>query len=61
MTKAAILIIEDDPDIQELLSFAMNREGWRLIQASTGEQGLELLKKENINCILLNIRIIFDN
>ena len=57
MAKAAILIIEDDPEIQELLSFAMEREGWRLIQAATGEQGLELLKKEKINCILLDIML----
>jgi two-component system phosphate regulon response regulator PhoB len=55
--KAAILIIEDDPEIQELLSFAMEREGWRLIQAKTGEQGLELLKKEKVSCILLDIML----
>ena len=55
--KAAILIIEDDPDIQELLSFAMKSEGWHLLQAKTGEQGLELLKKELIHCILLDIML----
>jgi two-component system phosphate regulon response regulator PhoB len=57
LTKAAILIIEDDPDIQEMLSFSMQREGWYLVQAKNGEQGLELLKKEKINCILLDIML----
>ena len=57
MTKAAILIIEDDEDIQELLSVAMGKEGWHLVQAKTGEQALELLKKEKINCILLDIML----
>jgi len=57
LTKAAILIIEDDADIQELLSVSMKREGWHLFQAKTGEQGLELLKREKINCILLDIML----
>jgi two-component system phosphate regulon response regulator PhoB len=57
LAKAAILIIEDDSEIQELLSFAMEREGWRLIQAMTGEQGLDLLKKEKVHCILLDIML----
>jgi len=57
LTKSAILIIEDDPEIQELLSVSMKREGWRLIQVKTGEQGLDMLKKEKINCILLDIML----
>jgi two-component system phosphate regulon response regulator PhoB len=57
LAKAAILIIEDDPDIQEMLSFSMQREGWHLVQAKSGEQGLELLKKGNVNCILLDIML----
>lgn len=57
MAKAVILIIEDDPEIQELLSFAMGKEGWKLLQAKTGEKGLELAKKETVNCILLDIML----
>ena len=57
MTTAAILIIEDDRDIQELLSVSLKREGWHLLQAATGEQGLELLKKEKVSCILLDIML----
>ena len=57
MTKAAILIIEDDSDIQKLLSFSLEKEGWFLFQAKTGEQGLEFLKKVKINCILLDIML----
>ncbi|GHV41568.1 DNA-binding response regulator [Spirochaetia bacterium] len=56
-TKAVILIIEDDPEIQELLSFSMSREGWKLLQAKTGEEGLAFLKKEPVNCILLDIML----
>jgi two-component system phosphate regulon response regulator PhoB len=57
MAKAIILIIEDDPDIQELLSFAMSGEGWKLLQAKTGEEGLAFLKKGPVNCVLLDIML----
>jgi two-component system phosphate regulon response regulator PhoB len=56
-SKEAILIIEDDPEIQELLSFTMSREGWRLIQVKTGEEGFDYLKKNTVNCILLDIML----
>jgi len=57
MSKAVVLIIEDDPEIQEMLSFAMSREGWNLLQVKTGEEGLDILKKKNVNCILLDIML----
>ena len=57
MTKATVLIIEDDTQIQELLSFALSKEGWKLIMAKTGEQGVEKLKKTAANCILLDIML----
>jgi two-component system phosphate regulon response regulator PhoB len=55
--KTIILIIEDDPDIQEMLSFAMNKEGWKLLLAKSGEDGLALLKKEPAACIILDIML----
>jgi two-component system phosphate regulon response regulator PhoB len=55
--RAVILIIEDDPDIQELLSFAMEKEGWKLFMAANGEEGLRLLRQEGANCIILDIML----
>jgi len=57
MNKAVILIIEDDSDIQELLSHTMSREGWKLLQVKTGEDGLKILKTKKVNCILLDIML----
>ena len=57
MDKAVILIIEDDPQIQELLSVSMSREGWKLLQAATGEEGLKLLKNKKVHCILIDIML----
>jgi len=57
MSKAVILIIEDDPAIQELLFHTMSKEGWKLLQAKTGEDGLKFLKSKKVNCILLDIML----
>ena len=57
MSKEVILIIEDDPDIQELLSHSMSKEGWKLLQVKTGEDGLKKLKSQVVNCILLDIML----
>ncbi|MCL2410516.1 MAG: response regulator transcription factor [Treponema sp.] len=57
MIKAVILIIEDDPEIQELLSFSLAKEGWKLVQVKTGEDGLKYLKSQKANCILLDIML----
>jgi two-component system phosphate regulon response regulator PhoB len=52
-----ILIIEDDPEIQEMLKYSFSREGWKLTQATTGEQGLEHLRKEGADCVILDIML----
>jgi len=57
MSKEVILIIEDDPDIQEMLSHSLSKEGWKLLPAKTGEDGLKILKNNNVNCILLDIML----
>ena len=52
-----ILIIEDDPDIQEMLKYAFAREGWQLFQALTGEEGIKCLRKEGADCVILDIML----
>jgi two-component system phosphate regulon response regulator PhoB len=52
-----ILIIEDDSEIQEMLKYAFAQEGWKLIQAATGEEGLEHLRKTGADCVVLDIML----
>jgi len=52
-----ILIIEDDPEIQEMLKFAFAREGWKLIQASRGEEGLKVINENGADCVILDIML----
>jgi two-component system phosphate regulon response regulator PhoB len=52
-----ILIIEDDPEIQEMLKYAFAREGWKLTPAKTGEEGLKALQTKGADCIILDIML----
>jgi two-component system phosphate regulon response regulator PhoB len=56
-SKAVILIIEDDAQIQEMLAYALAKEGWKLLRAGTGEEGVALAKKERVDCVLLDIML----
>jgi two-component system phosphate regulon response regulator PhoB len=57
MRKALIVIIEDDIEIQEMLSLAFAGEGWKLLAAKTGEEGLEFLEKDGADCVVLDIML----
>jgi two-component system phosphate regulon response regulator PhoB len=57
LNKAAVLIIEDDPEIQEMLALAFSGEGWKLHQAGTGEEGIALLEKHSADCVILDIML----
>jgi len=52
-----ILIIEDDPEIREMLKFAFIREGWQLNMVSTGEEGLKIIESKETDCIILDIML----
>ena len=57
MSMERILIIEDDPEIQEMLKFAFAREGWKLIPALTGEEGLKVIREKGADCVILDIML----
>jgi two-component system phosphate regulon response regulator PhoB len=55
--KNHILIIEDDEDIQQLVGFNLMKAGFHVSCAGNGEDGFRLLKKEKIDCVLLDIML----
>jgi two-component system, OmpR family, alkaline phosphatase synthesis response regulator PhoP len=57
MAKATILVIEDDPEIRELLSVSLSKEGWKLVMAEDGESGLAKLAADNPDCVVLDIML----
>ena len=43
MTTQTVLLVEDEPEIREMLSFALNRAGFNTLGAGSAEEALQLL------------------
>ena len=50
-----ILICDDQPDIVSALKIYLKPEGYRLLEATNGQEALEIVRKEDIHLILLDI------
>lgn len=57
MSKKTILVIEDEKNIQELLRFNLEEEGYRVLCASTGDRGLETANREKPDLIVLDVML----
>lgn len=53
---ATILVIDDDPDVSDAVAMVLTDEGYRVITASNGKEGLECLRRgEEPSLILLDL------
>ncbi|MBZ4682930.1 MAG: two-component system, response regulator, stage 0 sporulation protein [Fusobacteriaceae bacterium] len=52
-----VLIIDDEPTIRFLLKEIISDMGYEVLEASRAEKGLQLIKKEKIDLILLDIQL----
>lgn len=52
-----ILIIEDEPNIRELVVYNLNQNGYQGMEAEDGLQGLAMVRSENPDLILLDIML----
>ncbi len=50
-----ILVADDEPKMRNLVKMYLGREGFGVIEAGDGEQALELLKKSEIDLVILDI------
>ena len=50
-----ILLVDDEEDILEFLSYNLSKEGYRVLKANNGKEGLELAKSQIPNLILLDV------
>jgi len=57
MSKANILIIEDEKDIVRMLEYNLKKEGFKTLSARDGESGFELAKKESPDLVLLDLML----
>ncbi|TDO21004.1 response regulator transcription factor [Pedobacter duraquae] len=50
-----ILIVDDEPDILELVEYNLKKEGYQVFTASNGQEGIALAKKVHPDLIVLDI------
>ncbi len=50
-----IVVVEDDPNIADLLDMYLRQAGYRVIQATTGEAGLAAIERERPRMAILDI------
>ena len=52
---ARILLVDDEQSIQELLSFPLRQDGYEVVQASDGREGLELFRESTFDLVVLDV------
>ena len=53
--KPIILLVDDDPDIREFVTFNLEKEGYAVVSAKDGAEGVEAAKKHRPDLILLDV------
>jgi len=57
MAKAVILVVEDDPDIRELLAYTLGKEGYDIVQAPSGEAGRKAVGEKRPDLVVLDVML----
>lgn len=50
-----ILLVDDEPDILEIIGYNLSAEGYQIITAETGVEGVKKAKKEKPHLIILDV------
>ncbi|GAW28331.1 sigma-54 dependent transcriptional regulator [Carboxydocella sp. ULO1] len=54
---ATILVIDDEEHLRWILSKALNKTGYRVLTAATGQEGLKLVSEQMPDLVLLDLRL----
>jgi two-component system phosphate regulon response regulator PhoB len=57
MSKATILVVDDEEDIRELVALNLDREGYTVLTCETGEQALALARAKEPDLVLLDLML----
>lgn len=55
--RPAILVVEDEADIRELLRYNLEKERYRVLPAGSGEEALEITAREEVRLVLLDVML----
>jgi DNA-binding response OmpR family regulator len=54
---STILLVDDEDSVQKLLTYPLERDGFRVVQARDGEQALRLFGDEQIDLVVLDLML----
>ena len=57
MNAASILVVDDEPQIRRVMRSTLSAHGYVITEAKTGEEALELLRKERPDLVLLDVNM----
>ncbi len=57
MSKEQILVVDDEEDIRELIQFNLEREGYSVLTAASGEEALSIAQHAKPNLIVLDLML----
>jgi two-component system, OmpR family, response regulator len=57
MKPAHILVVDDDPQIRDLLNDYLSGNGLRVSCASTGQESMKILSEETVDLVILDLRL----
>ena len=52
-----ILVVEDDESIRTAVRLALQKEGWKVLDAATGEEALQIFQSEKCDILLIDIML----
>ena len=55
MSKASILVVDDDPEIVTMLSMRLGKRGYQVTTASDGNKAIEVAKAGKFDVVLLDV------
>ena len=57
MNRSKIVVIEDEPDIVEVVSYNLKREGYNVVSVGRGDEGLNLIRNQSPSLVILDLML----
>src|SRR3954464_9543996 len=55
--KKQVLIVDDEPNLRKILAAQLSRDGYDVLLAEDGEQGLSLLREHHIDLVVTDLKM----
>ena len=55
MTESTVVVVEDDRNIADLVELYLRQEGFRVVQAATGQLGIEAVRNQRPRMVILDV------